>query len=198
MSPGNYRRIHTHTHTLLETCPFWRPLKVAMPLWNISLGVQISNPSQTSIFRKLHLGLSFPPEAASWIFASCSQSCHSTGRFWGIPTGRGLHSWVLEVPFVCYCCTFGSVVTQGNCLFIMQCKSFYKTVTSPGPRAPKRVTGDMLIFASGPIITLVNFPKECLACHLLFRLTYDKNWSTGYEHASYRDRLVGPNSLPSR
>lgn len=60
----------------------------------------------------------------------------------------------------------------------LQCCVNHFTELSPlqDPGAPNRITSDMLIFASGSIITLANFPKECLACHrLLDSLMIKKN-----------------------
>lgn len=93
---------------------FWWPQKVAVPHENICL----------TCFKS---SLDSPLWKLPFRF-SCSQSCHlhlglsspNTGRFWGIPVGRGLYSWALEVPFVCYFCVFfNSAITQGNFLFTM-------------------------------------------------------------------------------
>lgn len=51
--------------------------------------------------------------------------------------------------------------------FLQYCVNHFTELSSLHPTAPNRITSDMFIFALSSILTLVSFPKECLACHPL-------------------------------
>lgn len=114
------------------------------------------------------------------------------------PQGVARMAEALEVPLA-HCFFSSSVMSQGIFFFsfFFQCRvNHFTELSSFHPDLPNRVASDMFFFfALRSIITLVNFQKECLACHPLSNSLMIKTEALAVNMPAI-DRAVGLSSKP--